>query len=157
MKRSTRARLLERVRQVARHVSNLDDELFPYEDANPCKVCQRITLEELSSGFAHHNFAGLVKSSSKGCKICTLLKSACLQTQCTYLDISDLTQIRLTEEQLLQSIEAEGHVDIPVHLSCSQPKASKASLGNLVQVKCHIIKWGLTVLGLYKDNGKLWS
>jgi hypothetical protein len=116
MKRSARASLLERVQQVARHVSNLDDELFPCEDANLCEVCQRITLEELSTGFAHHNFAGLVKSLSKGCKICTLLKLAHLQTKCTYLDIS-----------------------------------------NLVQAKCHIIKWGLTVLGLYKDNGKLWS
>jgi hypothetical protein len=104
MKTSSRARLLERVQQVARHVSNLDDELFPYEDANPCEVCQRITLEELSSGYTHHNFAGLVKSSSKGCKICILLKLACLRTQYIYLDIGDQTQIRLAEEQLLQAL-----------------------------------------------------
>jgi hypothetical protein len=157
MKSTSRARLLDRLQKVSRHINKPDDELFPYEDANPCGICQRITLKGLSSQYTHHNFAGLVKSSSQGCKLCTLLKLACLQTQCTYLYIGDQTQIQLAEEQLLQRIESEGLVDIPVQLSCSQSMASGASLSEVVNVKCHVTKWGSTVLGLYKDKGMLHS
>jgi hypothetical protein len=74
-----------------------------------------------------------------------------------YLYIDDQTQIRLAEEQLLQRIESEGLVDIPVQLSCSQLMASEASLSEVVNVKCHVTKWGSTVLGLYKDKGMLHS
>ena len=136
-------------------MSNPDNDLFPYEDANPCEICQRITLERLSAGYTHLNFAGLVKSSSRGCKVCTLLKLACLKSQCEHIDIRDQTQICVAEGQLLQGVEAEGYVDIPVQLSSFQERASETCLSPKIQVKCHVSKWGLTNLGLYKDSRKL--
>lgn len=152
----SRAGVLDRIRLLSRHMSRREDEMFPYEDANPCDTCQRVTLERLTSGYTHRNFTGLVKSSSEGCKLCALLKHVCLRIQDSGCGLSNPSKIRDTENQLLQQIEEERHTDIPVQLRCRLSKYSDNYLSEVVQ-----LNWRLTdgpgTLGLYKDSGRFKS
>jgi hypothetical protein len=155
MAKYPRSRALDRIRLLSRQMSRVEDELFPCEDANPCEICQRITREGLSSGFTHRNFAGLVTSSSRGCNLCKLLKLACLQTQGRDFEVSE-GSIRDTDQLILERIEAEGHLDIPIHLRCARSYFSEHILSEVIH-----LTWkptdGLAIIGLYGDSGLLLS
>jgi hypothetical protein len=150
MKRLPRKRILDRIQLLACHMSRPDDEMFPCEDANPCEICQRITLGGLISGYTHRNFIGLVKSSSQGCKLCTLLKIACLRIQGTDFDLNSARHVQDAEEQLLQRMDIEGQHDNPVQLRSTTSNFSDVFLSEVIH-----LSWKLTdklaILGLYKD------
>jgi hypothetical protein len=141
---------MDRIQLLARHMSRPDHEIFPCENANPYEICQRITLRGLISGYTHRNFTGLVKSSSQGCKLCTLLKIACLQIQGTDFDLSSARDVQDAEEQLLQLMKIEGQHDNPVRLR-SIPSKFSAYLSEVIH-----FTWRLTdrpaILGFYKDE-----
>jgi hypothetical protein len=70
----------------------LDEEaMFPYEDANPCTVCQSLTLNSIlakgkratrdvaGGGAKHHEtWASLKDSANRECKLCILIRNALL-------------------------------------------------------------------------------
>jgi hypothetical protein len=155
MVKRSRAHALDRIQLLSRHIIRSEDEMFPYEESNPCEICKRITLGSLASGYMHRNFAGLVESSSRGCNLCTLLKLACFQTQGRDNELSE-TSIQDAEQQILGRLELEGQLDIPVQLRCTRSNFSDNFLSEVVQLTWKSTD-GPAIIGLYKDNGMLQS
>ena len=53
----------------------LEEDMFPYEDANACEACRGINVHALLSanGYRHKRLAMVIVSGRDGCKICGLL------------------------------------------------------------------------------------
>jgi hypothetical protein len=129
----------------------------PSVDANPCSMCRQITLQRLSTtGFLHYDIADLLVSSSKGCRLCNLIKDALLRTSLPYFDFSLDISIPLAEAQIQRDRDASprnAKFTTPITLRCAIDRAG----GNLPLVSPgELLVSGLNceaVIGLYVDKG----
>jgi hypothetical protein len=99
-----------------------DSDMFPYEDANPCKVCDRITLAALISeeGYANHrSYLDLLHKAQKGCRLCNLINKALLLSKNNLSLTSSPASDRLGSSSLLEVNTGE------IRLQWQQKKRSR--------------------------------
>lgn len=83
-----------------------DIGMFPYEDANPCNICDGITLAALISedGYAHHRrYRDLLDTVQKGCMLCNLINKALLLSK---------SNLSLTSRQASDHLDFTGLLEV---------------------------------------------
>jgi hypothetical protein len=114
--------------------------MFPYEDADPCSSCNKLTLEKLQKGGFKQNWTEMSNRADEGCKLCGLFRDALLSSEGG-------------PERILQAMSSGGSVLV------STSPTTGSVLVRLFQDKDNVAHRMIAIyhIGLYTDIGKGYS
>jgi hypothetical protein len=130
----------------------IHDGYTPFEDADACDICQRITTERILTkhGFCHCvSYAELETSVKYGCKLCTIILLA-IEREASSLvaslaDFRSETSCNLTLRlRALTSGEGENTDLVEIRLVTTIPRLDIASVDDRI-----------AMVGLYTDGGEI--